>query len=303
VIDKQLDHLEVLSLALSPNGRLLASGGQDSVIRLWDIAKDSYSSLEFHQGPVLSLAFSPDGKTLVSGGHDQRVLLWDVEKGRPMVPPLYGHRGAVLSVDFNPDGKSFASSGNDGDINTWHVGSSLVSMACRIAGRNFTAQEWKRYFADQEFRVTCPDIVINAADESALVGDKSGAERLFAQAMRLVEKSQDSSVHNLLCWLGGVDGFATLVQPACERAVALAPEAYKSWCRDSRGLVRALTGDNAGAIEDFTAMLEVLNALANRGGYTQSLQRRRHWIAALKQGIDPFLDEALLRSLRVESGE
>ena len=65
-----------------------------------------------------------------------------------------------------------------------------------------------------------------------------------------------SSEWNSLCWNGALAGFARDVMSACERAVALAPEDSAGECRDSRGLAKALTGDNRGAIEDFKGFVE-----------------------------------------------
>ncbi len=294
-----LDHLNVLTLAFSPNGRLLASGGKDSTIQIWRIPERSKLSLEYHRGPVRSLRFSPDGTLLASAGNDRTVLLWDVDTGQRMVPPLAGHGEAVLSVDFSPDGEALVSAGEDGSIFKWRLGnSSLIWQACLIAGRNLTNEEWNRFFGQEERHVTCMKPLIDEADERALAGAHADAERLFAQASHLAPDTKDPRVNNYLCWKGSTNRFAPMVLPACERAVALAPE--EGNYRDSRGLARALTGNRAGAIEDFTVALELINSLPDHGGYDAAfLGQREAWIAALKGGKDPF-DPDTLRQLRTE---
>ena len=100
--------------------------------------------------------------------------------------------------------------------------------------------------------------------------------------------------------MGSIDGFAALVKAACEQAVELASEAEMDLVRDSRGVARALTGDVAGAAEDFGALVEFLKQLPNVTDDFQAMLRRREgWIAALKAGHNP-LDAQSLKALRSE---
>jgi WD40 repeat protein len=295
---KLFDHTErVFCLAFNPDGKLLASGGKDGAVRLWDMEGGSGASLDSHRGPVMSVAFSPDGKRLASGSMDKSVLLWDVDARLPLTPPI-AHGGAVRSLAFSPSGRSMVSSAGDGTISLWTLSiPSLLFRACQIARRNLTDTEWKRFFGDEPFRVTCPTATDNEADALALTGDHVGAERLFEQALGAALQANEPEGANEVCWLGSTDGFAMTVKPACERAVELAPEGMNY--RDSRGLARALTGDKDGAIEDFIAVVENLKRLDLRGYGQAILHRREGWIAALKEGHNPF-DERLLNELRTE---
>jgi len=88
------DHLEVvarcqgaksniLAIAFSPDGSLLASGEVDKKVRLWDSSNGKQVALlEGHTKQVAAVAFSPDGKTLYSGGYDRTIRLWDVATGK-----------------------------------------------------------------------------------------------------------------------------------------------------------------------------------------------------------------------------
>jgi tetratricopeptide (TPR) repeat protein len=91
---------------------------------------------------------------------------------------------------------------------------------------------------------------------------------------------------NTLCWGGSLRGYAKQVMFACEKAVALAPK--KGNYRNSRGLARALTGNTKGAIEDFQAFIASTKDKENK------LQRQR-WVNALRAGKNPFTPEEIKR--------
>src|SRR5437016_1951960 len=98
----------VYSVAFSPDGKTLASGSFDCMIKLWDVATGmEQATLKGHTNQVHSVAFSPDGKTLASGGGDPpkpgEIKLWDVTTGKEQAP-LKGDPLTVNSVAFRPDG-------------------------------------------------------------------------------------------------------------------------------------------------------------------------------------------------------
>jgi len=69
----------VLSVAFSPDGQTLASGSDDTTVRLWQVSDGTLlRTLEGHTDTVLSVAFSPDGQTLASGSWDRTVRLWEL---------------------------------------------------------------------------------------------------------------------------------------------------------------------------------------------------------------------------------
>jgi WD40 repeat protein len=112
---------EVHSLALSSDGRLLASVGLDKRVRIWDAATGSQlrSLAAGARGWMECVAFSADGGVIAAAG-PRRIRIWEVANGQS-VRTLPGHKGGTLSLVFSPDGRHLASGGLDGSIKVWDV--------------------------------------------------------------------------------------------------------------------------------------------------------------------------------------
>lgn len=118
----------VRCVAFDPTGQMLASGSDDSSVKLWDVKSGKLlHTLDGHKsylggktGYVLSVAFDPVGEILASGGAGNTVKLWEVANGK-LLRTLEGHTSDVYSVAFDPQGGTLASGSEDGKVRIWEV--------------------------------------------------------------------------------------------------------------------------------------------------------------------------------------
>ncbi len=118
-----LEHARpVRTLAFSPNGELIATGGWDDNVRLWNVATGQLRHvLKGHTHNITQLSFSPDGQSIVSASYEEygnNLKLWDVADGR-LRHSFDGHDHRVNVVAYASNGKLIASGSEDGDVKLW----------------------------------------------------------------------------------------------------------------------------------------------------------------------------------------
>jgi WD40 repeat protein len=116
---------EVLCLALSADGKKLASGGCDRMVNVWDISGGAANarleqSIENHADWVFGVAFTPDGKHLLTASRDKTAKVWDLASRESLIT-FPDHQNSVYAVAASRDGKFAYSAGEDNQVRTWNA--------------------------------------------------------------------------------------------------------------------------------------------------------------------------------------
>jgi WD40 repeat protein len=113
----------IRSLAFSPDGKRLASAGQDHKVRVFSgEAWGDVSVMMGHTGDIFSVTFGPDGRQLASGGADRTIRLWVRDRERDdwrEAQCLHGHRVDISAVAHLPGREMLISAGRDGTVRLW----------------------------------------------------------------------------------------------------------------------------------------------------------------------------------------
>ncbi|MEA3337919.1 MAG: hypothetical protein U9R25_18660 [Chloroflexota bacterium] len=164
----------VRALDFDSQGRRLAVATMEGPITIWQVGRvdqwKQLATLVGHGAAVFALDWSPDDRMIASGDESGTIRLWDVASERQIGEPLVGHGNEpVNGLAFGPDSVFLVSVGDDGSVVEWKLDrETWRKLACQVANRNMTEQEWKQFMTSRPYNTTCPGTAGDPGSEDLL---------------------------------------------------------------------------------------------------------------------------------------
>jgi WD40 repeat protein len=109
----------IWTIDFSPDGKTIVSGGEDKMVKLWDIESGKLlHTMNGHSLTIWNIKFSPDGSKIASGSFDETLKIWESQSG-DLLHTLTGHSQAIVSLAFSPDNTLLVSTSDDKTLKLW----------------------------------------------------------------------------------------------------------------------------------------------------------------------------------------
>ena len=257
----------ITSVAFSPDGGRIVSGGRDNSIRVWDAATGEVVATLISPGRVVtSVVYSPDGRHIVSGDRDDTVRVWDAESGENKLT-LTEHTGTVYAVAYSPDGRHIVSGSWDDTVRVWDAESgenkltltehadTVTSVAYSPDGRHIVSGSW-----DDTVRVWDAE-----SGENKLTftehADTVTSVAYSPDGQRIVSGSEDNTIRVWLARSGEqtqiLEGHADTVT-----SVAYSPDGQRIVSGSEDNTVRLWNSETGGLVAILAEHEDAVNAVA-----------------------------------------
>ncbi len=127
---------DAYKVCLSPDDRLLAKGGSDGKIAVWEVQSGHYLlNIPAHEGNVVGLVFTHDSQALISSSFDRKIAIWDVASGACL--RSWQLATTTYRITLSHDGTILATSSNSGDVLLWDIATG--KQVATLSGHSLTA--------------------------------------------------------------------------------------------------------------------------------------------------------------------
>jgi WD40 repeat protein len=151
------------ALAFSADGKLVAGGGEDQNLRVWEpgpgARSDARAVLPGHRQPITAVAIAPDGLSAATGSADGTARVWTLSRIRPTQRAALPHPAGVDAVAYLPDGKALVTACRDGRVRVWNLAALKPVVQTEFAGHAG---------GTRVLVVAAPDLLVGTGDGSAV---------------------------------------------------------------------------------------------------------------------------------------